>query len=140
MQCLGFHSTVNHSTEPFCATITAPFDPPQLQQCRVYSNYYITLFLSLKNVSGTPRPPFDNLIQTVGSLQKGDNSGKRSPAIVSIDIPSGWHVEHGDAGSGGIKPDMLVCPLSYSPVTRYAYFCQVILHFDHRNCASSRFL
>lgn len=34
---------------------------------------------------------------------------KKSPAIVSVDIPSGWHVEEGDLSSEGIKPDMLVC-------------------------------
>lgn len=56
---------------------------------------------------GTPRPPFDSLVQRLVSLRKGDNSGKRS-VIVSIDIPSGWHVENGDVGGGGIKPDMLV--------------------------------
>ncbi|KAF4378325.1 hypothetical protein G4B88_015896 [Cannabis sativa] len=33
---------------------------------------------------------------------------KKTPAIVSVDIPSGWHVEEGDIGGEGIKPDMLV--------------------------------
>ncbi|KAG0523267.1 hypothetical protein BDA96_07G109100 [Sorghum bicolor] len=56
---------------------------------------------------GTPRPPFDHLIQTLVSLSVIGNSDKR-PAIVSIDIPSGWHVEEGDVDGGGIKPDMLV--------------------------------
>lgn len=31
-----------------------------------------------------------------------------SPVIVSVDIPSGWHVEDGDVSGEGIKPDMLV--------------------------------
>lgn len=55
---------------------------------------------------GTPRPPFDHLIQMLVSLSDIQNPDKR-PAIVSIDIPSGWHVEEGDV-DGGIKPDMLV--------------------------------
>ncbi|WCJ35692.1 Pyridoxine/pyridoxamine 5'-phosphate oxidase [Euphorbia peplus] len=55
---------------------------------------------------GSPRPPFDNLIQKLVQL---DNSVQNhSPVIVSVDIPSGWHVEEGDVGGEGIKPDMLV--------------------------------
>ncbi|KAL0711644.1 hypothetical protein Bca4012_018622 [Brassica carinata] len=50
---------------------------------------------------GAPRPPFDDIIRRLLSLQK-------RPVIVSVDIPSGWHVEEGDNEGGGIKPDMLV--------------------------------
>ncbi|XP_047323650.1 pyridoxine/pyridoxamine 5'-phosphate oxidase 1, chloroplastic [Impatiens glandulifera] len=50
---------------------------------------------------GKPRPPFDDLIQRLSRVEK-------SPFIVSIDIPSGWHVEEGDINDDGIKPDMLV--------------------------------
>ncbi|KAK3153587.1 hypothetical protein QOZ80_2BG0177900 [Eleusine coracana subsp. coracana] len=56
---------------------------------------------------GTPRPPFDDLIQRLVSLSVIGSSEKR-PAIVSVDIPSGWHVEEGDVDGGGIRPDMLV--------------------------------
>jgi len=56
---------------------------------------------------GIPRPPFDDLIQRLVSLSVIRNSDKK-PAIVSVDIPSGWHVEEGDVDGGGIKPDMLV--------------------------------
>ncbi|KAF8723279.1 hypothetical protein HU200_021797 [Digitaria exilis] len=56
---------------------------------------------------GTPRPPFDDLIQRLVSFSVIGNSDKRPP-IVSVDIPSGWHVEEGDVDGGGIKPDMLV--------------------------------
>jgi NAD(P)H-hydrate epimerase len=41
------------------------------------------------------------------SLSVTDDLAKRPP-IVSVDIPSGWHVEEGDVNGGGIKPDMLV--------------------------------
>ncbi|KAM0870955.1 hypothetical protein ACQ4PT_039691 [Festuca glaucescens] len=56
---------------------------------------------------GTPRPPFDDLVQMLVSLSVTDDLAKRPP-IVSVDIPSGWHVEEGDVNGGGIKPDMLV--------------------------------
>uniref|UniRef100_A0A0D9XJ55 NAD(P)H-hydrate epimerase n=1 Tax=Leersia perrieri TaxID=77586 RepID=A0A0D9XJ55_9ORYZ len=56
---------------------------------------------------GTPRPPFDDLINRLIALSAIGNSAKR-PAIVSIDIPSGWHVEEGDVNGEGFKPDMLV--------------------------------
>lgn len=60
------------------------------------------------NPSGTPRPPFDDLIQRLVSLQKRDRMHQELPVVISIDIPSGWHVEEGDINGDGIKPDMLV--------------------------------
>ncbi|KAE9457372.1 hypothetical protein C3L33_10725, partial [Rhododendron williamsianum] len=57
---------------------------------------------------GTPRPPFDDLIQRLVSLQKRDRMRQESPVVISIDIPSGWHVEEGDINGDGIKPNMLV--------------------------------
>ncbi|KAK4787290.1 hypothetical protein SAY86_011123 [Trapa natans] len=57
---------------------------------------------------GAPRPPFENLIQRLVSLHRDDTAGRKSPVIVSVDIPSGWHVEEGDVSGEGIKPDMLV--------------------------------
>ncbi|KAF2299747.1 hypothetical protein GH714_003021 [Hevea brasiliensis] len=57
---------------------------------------------------GTPRPPFDDLIQKLVYLHKCNQTRQKSSLIVSIDIPSGWHVEGGDVNGEGIKPDMLV--------------------------------
>ncbi|KAJ9166508.1 hypothetical protein P3X46_021253 [Hevea brasiliensis] len=57
---------------------------------------------------GTPRPPFDDLIQKLVYLHKCNQTCQKSSLIVSIDIPSGWHVEGGDVNGEGIKPDMLV--------------------------------
>ncbi|KAL5982346.1 Pyridoxine/pyridoxamine 5'-phosphate oxidase 1, chloroplastic [Asimina triloba] len=57
---------------------------------------------------GKPRPPFDNLLQRLVGLHHLDQTHQRSPAIVSVDIPSGWHVEEGDIDGNGIKPNMLV--------------------------------
>lgn len=58
--------------------------------------------------NGMPRPPFDGLMHGLVSARKHDQMFQRSPVIVSVDIPSGWHVEKGDVNSEGIKPDMLV--------------------------------
>ncbi|XP_028757325.1 pyridoxine/pyridoxamine 5'-phosphate oxidase 1, chloroplastic isoform X1 [Neltuma alba] len=57
---------------------------------------------------GTPRPPFDDLIQRLVILRKHEQAGQKRSVIVSVDIPSGWHVEEGDFDGEGIKPDMLV--------------------------------
>jgi NAD(P)H-hydrate epimerase len=65
--------------------------------------------LLFPNYPGSPRPPFDDLIQKLVSLRNNDNQiGQKRPVIVSVDIPSGWHVEEGDVDGTGIKPDMLV--------------------------------
>ena len=63
----------------------------------------------ISNLSGAPRPPFDNLIQKPVHLPNCGQMQQKSPVIVSVDIPSGWHVEEDDVGGEGIKPDMLVC-------------------------------
>ncbi|EOY15377.1 Pyridoxin 5'-phosphate oxidase isoform 5 [Theobroma cacao] len=57
---------------------------------------------------GAPRPPFDNLIEKLVHLNNYKQRQQKSPVIVSVDIPSGWHVEEGDVNGEGIKPDMLV--------------------------------
>ncbi|XP_027356555.1 pyridoxine/pyridoxamine 5'-phosphate oxidase 1, chloroplastic isoform X1 [Abrus precatorius] len=57
---------------------------------------------------GSPRPPFDDLIQKLVSLHNHNQIGQKQSVIVSVDIPSGWHVEDGDVDGTGIKPDMLV--------------------------------
>uniref|UniRef100_A0A2P2L5J6 NAD(P)H-hydrate epimerase n=1 Tax=Rhizophora mucronata TaxID=61149 RepID=A0A2P2L5J6_RHIMU len=56
---------------------------------------------------GAPRPPFDVLIQKLVQLHNYDQTCQK-PHIVSVDIPSGWHVEEGDVSGQGIKPDLLV--------------------------------
>ncbi|KAB2031086.1 hypothetical protein ES319_D05G280000v1 [Gossypium barbadense] len=57
---------------------------------------------------GAPRPPFDDLIKKLINLHYYEQAQRKPPVIVSVDIPSGWHVEEGDVGGDGIKPDMLV--------------------------------
>ncbi|CAA6656467.1 unnamed protein product [Spirodela intermedia] len=68
---------------------------------------------------GKPRPPFDDLIHRLISLNNLSSTAEKSPAIVSVDIPSGWHVEEGDLDSeGGIKPHMLVSVIDSSKILR----------------------
>ena len=77
-------------------------------QCECPHVILYIMCVLLCNRSGTPRPPFDDLIQRLACLQNGDQTPRTSPFIVSIDIPSGWHVDEGDINGAGIKPDMLV--------------------------------
>jgi isochorismate hydrolase len=76
-------------------------EPTHLVLCIFKLKYFF-------NPLGTPRPPFDDLIQRLVSLRDYDQVRQKFPVIVSIDIPSGWHVEEGDIDGEGIKPDMLV--------------------------------
>lgn len=62
----------------------------------------------LVNSLGSPRPPFDDIIQRLVALGKLKEKNQKSPPIVSVDIPSGWHVEEGDLSGEGIRPDLLV--------------------------------
>ncbi|TYZ68260.1 hypothetical protein PybrP1_005296 [[Pythium] brassicae (nom. inval.)] len=48
---------------------------------------------------GSVRAPFDDVIAALKQC--------RAP-IVSIDIPSGWHVENGNESGNGLEPQMLV--------------------------------
>ncbi|XP_043714141.1 pyridoxine/pyridoxamine 5'-phosphate oxidase 1, chloroplastic-like isoform X2 [Telopea speciosissima] len=57
---------------------------------------------------GNQRPPFDDLIRKMVCLHINNQICQILPAIVSVDIPSGWHVEEGDINGEGITPDMLV--------------------------------
>lgn len=57
---------------------------------------------------GNPRPPFDVILQKM-NVPSGKTATKAGvPPIVAIDIPSGWHVEHGDVDGTGLRPEMLV--------------------------------
>ncbi|CAM9454184.1 unnamed protein product [Hapterophycus canaliculatus] len=48
---------------------------------------------------GDPRPPFDTILKDLSSC---------ALPIVSVDVPSGWSVDEGDATGDGLKPEMLV--------------------------------
>lgn len=92
------------------------------------------LIWMLLTLLGTPRPPFDALIQRLVSCQNHHHTGLKSTVIASIDIPSGWHVEEGDVTGEGINPDMLVgsggSPLQSSGKNcSYAFSCR-----DFKSC------
>ncbi|XP_059071493.1 uncharacterized protein LOC131062988 [Cryptomeria japonica] len=57
---------------------------------------------------GTPRPPFDALIHKLVMATASTSKNGGTPFVVSVDIPSGWHVEEGDINDTGLSPDMLV--------------------------------
>ncbi|KAI3423767.1 uncharacterized protein J3R85_010768 [Psidium guajava] len=57
---------------------------------------------------GAARSPFNDMIRRSGDMQKIDQANKKSPAIFSMDIPSGWYVEEGDVSGEGIQHDLLV--------------------------------
>ena len=52
-------------------------------------------------MQGPPRPPLDKCLAAI-------LPGAKPPPVVSVDIPSGWHVENGDEEGNGVRPDMLV--------------------------------
>ncbi|GIL52229.1 hypothetical protein Vafri_8155 [Volvox africanus] len=65
--------------------------------------------------SGQPRSPFDAIIQAL-------LPAAQPPPIVSVDIPSGWHVELGDSEAAPgttLQPDMLVSLTAPKLCARY---------------------
>lgn len=86
-----------------------PFLSPEELPTELASNFDIVVDAMFGfSFYGTPRPPFDALIHQllVPSGFTRENCGV--PVIVSVDIPSGWHVEQGDIEGTGLRPDMLV--------------------------------
>ena len=51
---------------------------------------------------------------------------QKPPVIVSVDIPSGWHVEEGDLSGKGIRPDLLV----------YIYHSEITFHLHSADTAN----
>ncbi|EFJ45948.1 hypothetical protein VOLCADRAFT_105746 [Volvox carteri f. nagariensis] len=94
--------------------------------------------------SGQPRPPFDAILQAalpssaktlevrleagrpLAAQVKALLPGSQPPFIVSVDIPSGWHVEQGPPGGPAaeeegtaLQPDMLVSLTAPKLCARY---------------------
>lgn len=57
---------------------------------------------------GNPGPPYDGLIENLVSVSEQDQTREKTPVIVSVDVPAGWHVEDGEISGKGMKPHMLV--------------------------------
>ncbi|KAL0213117.1 hypothetical protein RCL1_006743 [Eukaryota sp. TZLM3-RCL] len=67
-----------------------------------YSHYTLVVdALFGFSFSGTPRSPFDTIINTLATLS-------RTVPVVCIDVPSGWNVDEGPVSSNSIIPDSLV--------------------------------
>eukprot|EP00808_Paulinella_micropora_P023195 g63266.t1 len=73
------------------------------------------------DAAGGIRAPYDQLIKfeivSIGSfvhdyfsveLIKAMVRAQVKVPVVSIDVPSGWHVEHGDVYNSGLRPDTLI--------------------------------
>jgi hydroxyethylthiazole kinase-like uncharacterized protein yjeF len=52
---------------------------------------------------GEPREPFATMLLQIKQAQK-----ERGAILVSVDVPSGWNVDHGDISGQGLVPDVLV--------------------------------
>ena len=115
-----------------CSSLGIPFlDPAEvLRQSPLRSRYDIALdALFGFSFAGPPvRPPFAALL---GLMEPGAGP---PPAVVSVDVPSGWDVdagppsEHsgggGGGGTGGLAPDLLVSLTAPKP-------CSVAFKGDH---------
>eukprot|EP01018_Ginkgo_biloba_P005806 Gb_23847 [translate_table: standard] len=89
--------------------LSVPFLPPEELPTNLASNFDIVVDAMFGfSFRGTPRPPFDTLIRRLVVPTGFTRENLGVPVIVSVDIPSGWHVEEGDIEGTGFKPDMLV--------------------------------
>mmetsp|Transcript_27001 Transcript_27001/g.83979 ORF Transcript_27001/g.83979 Transcript_27001/m.83979 type:complete len:261 (+) Transcript_27001:186-968(+) len=72
---------------------------------------------------GVPRAPFDAIL---AALERPSR-----PPLVSVDIPSGWHVEDGPTGPAKLAPDVLVSLTAPKRCAR---------HFAGRHYVGGRFV
>lgn len=71
--------------------------------------------------TGTPREPFNNILNDIMVAQR-----KHNTPIVSVDVPSGWNVDEGDINGLGFMPDILIsltAPKLCSKSFRGRHFC-----------------
>ncbi|MCD7453070.1 Pyridoxine/pyridoxamine 5'-phosphate oxidase 1, chloroplastic [Datura stramonium] len=100
---------------PFAGLITqlqslsVPFLPVEYLPMQLSSNFEIIVDAIFGfSFHGNPRPPFDSLIRRLVSIRNQQHTHEKAAVIISVDIPSGWHVEEGDVCGEGIEPDMLI--------------------------------
>jgi len=79
-------------------TLPPSFDTESLRTALASSDVVLDAIFGF-SFSGPVRAPFDSALQLIIA------SGL---PIVSVDIPSGWHVEQGDIDGVGLTPDVLV--------------------------------
>ncbi|KAJ2806537.1 NAD(P)H-hydrate epimerase [Coemansia guatemalensis] len=103
----GFHASLFYPVQPSKDLYKAllrqceAFKIPLVQDLKtsIDSSDLIVDALFGFSFKGSPRAPFDKVIETLRNTNK---------PIASVDIPSGWDVETGDPQSAGFCPDMLV--------------------------------
>ncbi|KAL6583879.1 hypothetical protein OROMI_003168 [Orobanche minor] len=99
--------SVSHSYEGL-ESLLVPFIPIECVPHELLNFDIIVDAIFGFSFQGNPRPPFDDLIRSMASLGEDCWEHHKSPFIISVDIPSGWHVEKGDISGEGIIPHMLV--------------------------------
>eukprot|EP00898_Chlorokybus_atmophyticus_P004946 jgi/Chlat1/5452/Chrsp36S05420 len=88
-----------------CESLGVPFISPDTLSNKLTEYDIVVDAIFGFSFSGTcsPRPPFDHILNLLKP-----SKGTKLPALVSVDIPSGWHVEEGDVDGMGLRPNMLV--------------------------------
>ncbi|PIA17588.1 hypothetical protein COEREDRAFT_91673 [Coemansia reversa NRRL 1564] len=103
----GFHASLFYPVQP-----SKDLYKSLLRQCKAFkiplvqdlatgvaSSDLIVDALFGFSFKGSPRAPFDEVLETLRNTNK---------PIASVDIPSGWDVEAGDPQNTGLCPDMLI--------------------------------
>lgn len=75
---------------------------------------------------GSPREPFASVLTTMMHLQQAS-----AALVLSVDVPSGWHVDEGDVSHSGFVPDVLVSLTTPKGCSKY---------FTGRHFVGGRFL
>ncbi|KAG5618282.1 hypothetical protein H5410_018106 [Solanum commersonii] len=90
-------------------SLSVPFLPVEDLPVQLTSDFEIIVDAIFGfSFHGNPRPPFDSLIRRMVSIKTQQRTHEIAAVVISVDIPSGWHVEEGDICGEGIEPDMLV--------------------------------
>lgn len=90
-------------------SLSVPFLPVEDLPVQLSSDFEIIVDAIFGfSFHGNPRPPFDSLIRRLVSIKNQQRTHEKAAVIISVDVPSGWHVVEGDICGEGIEPDMLV--------------------------------
>ncbi len=71
--------------------------------------YYDAIIDSIFGFSfqGVPREPFATILNDMMTMQKQQQKSSKTK-IISVDVPSGWHVDEGDINKSNFIPDALI--------------------------------
>ncbi|KAK4735365.1 hypothetical protein R3W88_009626 [Solanum pinnatisectum] len=95
-------------------SLSVPFLPVEDLPVQLSSDFEIIVDAIFGfSFHGNPRPPFDSFIRRLVSIKNQQRTHEIAAVVISVDIPSGWHVEEGDICGEGIEPDMLLKLPSY---------------------------